>query len=319
MPDAVRLVIASEEGDAEERVVTLPVAFGRDPDRADVVLPDRMVSRRHATLEAEDDHLVVVDLESANGTWVGDESVDRRALGPGDAVTIGAHTVRWAWVETPPPDPPAPTEDPGPPREAPDLGAAGGVVLGAEGLRFLPLAELFAGFDQAERRLGEIAEELARDGTTTGTAARLDAHDRCVAAVDALFDEELDRVAPATLSLCAPDVGVAQFRLRLAALRDLPAHGAARAAGVRTRRGELPETAAAVLLEEDRRLVDAVAEALIDALDAFAEHGREVTRAGAERLLGALRDVLVAVREADGRVAGRVRDAGLAPAGSVPE
>lgn len=299
MPEAVRLLIASDEG-ADERVVTLPVAFGRDPDRADVVLPDRMVSRRHASLEAEGDRLVLLDLESANGTWVRGEPVERRLLDPEDVVTLGAHTVRWAWVE---PVPPA-TE---PPRAVPSFGSAGGVVLDAAGLRFMPLAELYTAWDVAERRLGEIAEELARDGISTETTARLDAHDRCAAAVDALLDAELDRVALPTIALCAPDVEVAQFRARLAAIRALPAHAVARAASAGARRdgGGAADDVAAVLLEEDRRLVDALSEALLDALDAITEHAADVTRHGATRLMGALRGALVAVGEADGRVAER--------------
>jgi hypothetical protein len=294
MPDtlAVRLAITSEDGGTDERVVDLPVAFGRDPERADVVLSDRMVSRRHARLEADGDGVVLVDLDSANGTWIGDDRVERRPLEPDDVVTLGAHTVRWGRVETTP----APAPTPATPRPAPSFGSAGGVVLGPNGLRFLPLADLHATWDAADRRLGEITEALARDGAAADASARLDAHERCAADIDALADAELDALAGPTLSLCAPEVDVGRFRAGLAALRALPAHRAARPA-----RDTLGDGAVETLLEADRRLVDALDAALGDGLDAFSEHGPDVVRLAAPRLVGALRGVLAALTESDAR------------------
>ena len=64
--------------------------LGRDP-RNDVVLPYPVVSRFHAVLEWEAGHWWVVDLSSANGTFVNDQSVDRTILYPGDGLHIGPY------------------------------------------------------------------------------------------------------------------------------------------------------------------------------------------------------------------------------------
>ncbi|MEJ2864800.1 FHA domain-containing protein [Actinomycetospora flava] len=262
----LRLRVITEDGAETEHVVTLPVVLGRDPDRVDLVLSDRMVSRRHARLESDDGRVVLVDLDSANGTWLGDEPVTRRALGPDDVVTVGAHTVRWV------PETPEVPEDPGP-----DLGSAGGVVLDDAGLRFLPLGELHAGWRRAVRRLDAIARDAA--------------HDAVAPALEAFLDEELDRIAAPTTSLCAPGMDVDGYRRRLAWIRALPAHAARRDHGT------------AALEAEDRRLAVEMADALRDGLAAFDEHGVDVVRIGADRLMGALKNTLVAVHQADARAA----------------
>ena len=75
-----------------------------DEVRLVLTLPaDRMVSRRHARLEADGVRVVLVDLASANGTWVGDDRIDRRWLDSTDVVTLGESTVSWAFVDHQPP------------------------------------------------------------------------------------------------------------------------------------------------------------------------------------------------------------------------
>lgn len=56
---------------------------GRNPQAADLVLPDNSVSRRHARLMIRGQRLMIEDLGSANGTWL-----DGRALTPGRASEI---------------------------------------------------------------------------------------------------------------------------------------------------------------------------------------------------------------------------------------
>lgn len=100
MPE-VHLVVIRPDGGREEHRASLPVVLGRDPATADVAIADRMVSRRHARLEAEGHRVVLVDLDSANGTWVGDEAVDRHPLRADDTVVLGESHVRWAFAERP--------------------------------------------------------------------------------------------------------------------------------------------------------------------------------------------------------------------------
>jgi predicted component of type VI protein secretion system len=63
---------------------------GRSGDN-DVVLldPDKTLSRHHAELRSEGDRWFYLDLNSANGSWIGDRRVTREELTPGLAVTLG--------------------------------------------------------------------------------------------------------------------------------------------------------------------------------------------------------------------------------------
>src|SRR5215471_4290077 len=56
---------------------------------ADFVLDAALVSRLHCRLEAGDQALEVVDLESTNGTFVNDRRVTRAKLVTGDRLRVG--------------------------------------------------------------------------------------------------------------------------------------------------------------------------------------------------------------------------------------
>jgi serine phosphatase RsbU (regulator of sigma subunit) len=59
-----------------------------------VVIDDARISRQHAKIAPESGGLVVHDLNSANGTFVNDEPVQRRELYPGDVVRFGPFRFR---------------------------------------------------------------------------------------------------------------------------------------------------------------------------------------------------------------------------------
>src|SRR5688500_16957694 len=65
------------------------VLLGRDP-AADVVLNDPSVSRRHAVIERRGAFWVVLDQQSANGTWVDDRRVTEAPLQAGQRLRLGA-------------------------------------------------------------------------------------------------------------------------------------------------------------------------------------------------------------------------------------
>jgi signal transduction histidine kinase len=65
-----------------------PLALGRDSSNA-IRLHDTEISRRHAELRLESDGYRVVDLQSANGTFVNGEPVDRSPLHSGDRIQLG--------------------------------------------------------------------------------------------------------------------------------------------------------------------------------------------------------------------------------------
>jgi pSer/pThr/pTyr-binding forkhead associated (FHA) protein len=57
--------------------------------RADFIVDAALVSRLHCRLEADDDRLNVIDLDSTNGTWVNGRRVDRARLSDGDRLRVG--------------------------------------------------------------------------------------------------------------------------------------------------------------------------------------------------------------------------------------
>jgi HD-GYP domain-containing protein (c-di-GMP phosphodiesterase class II) len=69
-----------------------PLTIGRMP-QCEVQIDDQAVSRRHCTVEAAVDWLMVVDLGSANGTFINDEAIERARLAPGDRLQVGSTTL----------------------------------------------------------------------------------------------------------------------------------------------------------------------------------------------------------------------------------
>ncbi len=62
--------------------------LGRDP-YCNIVLDADSVSRAHARIEVKSRGVIIIDLQSTNGTFVNDEPVDRRELRSGDLVKVG--------------------------------------------------------------------------------------------------------------------------------------------------------------------------------------------------------------------------------------
>jgi uncharacterized RDD family membrane protein YckC len=64
------------------------LSIGRDPSN-DVVLPDAMVSRRHAVIEYRGSQYFLRDCNSSNGSLINGDRVSERGLRDGDLVAIG--------------------------------------------------------------------------------------------------------------------------------------------------------------------------------------------------------------------------------------
>jgi hypothetical protein len=64
------------------------ISIGRDPSN-DLVLPDAMVSRRHAVIEFRASQYFLRDCNSSNGSLVNGDRVSERNLRDGDLVAIG--------------------------------------------------------------------------------------------------------------------------------------------------------------------------------------------------------------------------------------
>ena len=74
-----------------------PLQIGRLPESA-VVVNDPNASRRHAELVRRDGAVVLVDLDSTNGTLVNGAPVKEAPLSDGDEVTIGATVLRYELI-----------------------------------------------------------------------------------------------------------------------------------------------------------------------------------------------------------------------------
>jgi adenylate cyclase len=80
---------------------------GRSPE-CEVNVADPWISSRHAIMEKRGDELWVVDLDSRNGTWVGEQRVREHRLRDGDKVSFGRTSakVRLRLGQTPAPQAP---------------------------------------------------------------------------------------------------------------------------------------------------------------------------------------------------------------------
>jgi hypothetical protein len=83
LPDGTRIVLGSD-----------PIVIGRLPECA-VVLGDPNVSRRHAEIRRHGSEVVVVDLQSTNGTRVNGIPVREQPLSDGDEVSVGTTVLRF--------------------------------------------------------------------------------------------------------------------------------------------------------------------------------------------------------------------------------
>ncbi len=93
-PKLSRVVLSIESGPltGSQFTVTLPCIIGRK--ECDLVLDDRLVSRRHAELKFIQGTVVIEDLESKNGTRVNGEKITSRQLAPNDLISIGPINLR---------------------------------------------------------------------------------------------------------------------------------------------------------------------------------------------------------------------------------
>jgi len=97
-PGSPRLLVSTTDpgtGGATQSTfpLTSPLTIlGRGTD-CDLRLVDQGVSRHHAEIRVEDGEVVLVDLDSTNGTFVEGEPIRRKSLTDGTRVTLGRTTL----------------------------------------------------------------------------------------------------------------------------------------------------------------------------------------------------------------------------------
>ena len=87
-------IIVKYEDKVIERIVTEKkrISIGRTNDN-DIMLENRGVSRKHATIEFNDNAAVVIDNESLNGTFVNNRKITEEVLRDEDVITIGKYSL----------------------------------------------------------------------------------------------------------------------------------------------------------------------------------------------------------------------------------
>ena len=89
----IKLTVVGGEMESHEISLRLPATIGRGRDVA-VNLSHPLVSRRHCELLEQDGGVLVRDLNSMNGTFVGSQRIQEAPLASGELLTVGTVTFR---------------------------------------------------------------------------------------------------------------------------------------------------------------------------------------------------------------------------------
>src|ERR1041384_448947 len=76
--------------------------LGRAADRNEIVLDEGQVSRQHALVRRVGPGFSLIDLNSANGTFINGERITEHTLTPGDVFSISKFTLEFSDTPTTP-------------------------------------------------------------------------------------------------------------------------------------------------------------------------------------------------------------------------
>ncbi len=93
-----KLVVIEPDIQPQQYEVALPVTIGRGGEAA-LKLDHALISRRHCELFFDQGQMMVRDLGSLNGTFVGGKRVETAPLMRGELLTIGSVTLRVIYGE----------------------------------------------------------------------------------------------------------------------------------------------------------------------------------------------------------------------------
>jgi len=92
--DAPRFIVTRSGSTLlDVQLVASRVLIGRS-DLSDILVDDRFVSKQHALLIWNDDAVVLIDLNSSNGTYVNSRPVKSRVLRHNDVISLGDHRIK---------------------------------------------------------------------------------------------------------------------------------------------------------------------------------------------------------------------------------
>ncbi len=88
-----KLVVIEPSSEQGVHYVRLPITIGRGDD-AKLKLVHGLISRKHCELFEDRGRIMVRDLGSRNGTFVGGQKIEVAPLLPGDVLTVGGISLR---------------------------------------------------------------------------------------------------------------------------------------------------------------------------------------------------------------------------------
>ncbi|MCK5055733.1 MAG: FHA domain-containing protein [Candidatus Aminicenantes bacterium] len=77
------------KGKVATHAIESPTRIGRDPARADIVIPELIVSKLHCTLYAKDGSIYVRDNTSTNGTYVDNRKIYQQGITDNTVIGLG--------------------------------------------------------------------------------------------------------------------------------------------------------------------------------------------------------------------------------------
>src|SRR5688500_17145279 len=83
----LQVLQGSDRGKTYSQLQT-PITIGREEGNS-VQLNDERISRFHVKIQEDNDHLVLTDLDSTNGTQVNGQECQLRVLRIGDLIAVG--------------------------------------------------------------------------------------------------------------------------------------------------------------------------------------------------------------------------------------
>ncbi len=93
-----KLIVQDHEGSTRTYDLAEPeTLIGRSPTNQ-VCLNDQATSRDHAAISWEDDHYVIEDLQTTNGTKVNGKRVRSCSIEDGDTIQMGKTTITFRYA-----------------------------------------------------------------------------------------------------------------------------------------------------------------------------------------------------------------------------
>ena len=77
------------KGKIATHAIESPTKIGRDPARADIVIPELIVSKLHCTLYTKDGSCYVQDNTSTNGTYVDNRKIHHHVIHDNTVISLG--------------------------------------------------------------------------------------------------------------------------------------------------------------------------------------------------------------------------------------